>query len=569
MRKVFHLKSILLKKKLCGFLFTALLTMAVLGGCADGTGESSGDNSSVESGAGSQDSGSAQESTDAAQDGDTSAEESTSEESAAEADQAGQGMSDVTYGGSIVVGIQQDIDSLDPHKATAAGTKEILFNIFEGLVKPDENGNLINAVASDYTVSEDGLVYTFTLREGVKFHNGNAVTAEDVKYSLERVSGLLDGTPLSSTLNAIESVDIIDEKTVQVTVGSANTELIYSFVAAIIPAGSGEGEAVDPIGTGPFSFVSYKPQEGIVLAKNPDYWQEGLPYLDQVEFKISGSADTALLELQGGTIDFYAYLTDSQAQALQGSHQVVSSPSNAVQALYLNNAVEPLNDVRVRQAISYAIDKEEINNFVGGGKGTLISSAMLPTLKENYVDLNDTYGTTANVEKAKELLADAGYPDGFDLEITVPSNYEIHMQTGEVVVEQLKAAGIRATIKAVEWSTWLDETYKGRQYEATIVSLTCDMTPGYLMNRFQTDSKKNFINFSSAEYDEVYTRTQATLDPAEKAECYKELQKILCDEAGSVFIQVASNQTAISKKLAGYKFYPVYVQDMSTVYFTE
>ena len=288
-----------------------------------------------------------------------------------------------------------------------------------------------------------------------------------------------------------------------------------------------------------------------------------------MEFKISGSADTALLELQGGTIDFYAYLTDSQAQALQGSHQVVSSPSNAVQALYLNNAVEPLNDVRVRQAISYAIDKEEINNFVGGGKGTLISSAMLPTLKENYVDLNDTYGTTANVEKAKELLADAGYPDGFDLEITVPSNYEIHMQTGEVVVEQLKAAGIRATIKAVEWSTWLDETYKGRQYEATIVSLTCDMTPGYLMNRFQTDSKKNFINFSSAEYDEVYTRTQATLDPAEKAECYKELQKILCDEAGSVFIQVASNQTAISKKLAGYKFYPVYVQDMSTVYFTE
>ena len=182
-----------------------------------------------------------------------------------------------------------------------------------------------------------------------------------------------------------------------------------------------------------------------------------------MEFKISGSADTALLELQGGTIDFYAYLTNSQAQALQGSHQVVSSPSNAVQALYLNNAVEPLNDVRVRQAISYAIDKEEINNFVGGGKGTLISSAMLPTLKENYVDLNDTYGTTANVEKAKELLADAGYPDGFDLEITVPSNYEIHMQTGEVVVEQLKAAGIRATIKAVEWSTWLDETYKGRQ----------------------------------------------------------------------------------------------------------
>ena len=555
-----------LKKRLCGFLFTALLTMAVLGGCADGTGESSGDNSSVESGEVPQDSGSAQDSGDAAQDSDTSAEESISQESTSEAGQAGQ---ENQYGGSIVVGIQQDIDSLDPHKATAAGTKEIIFNIFEGLVKPDENGNLINAVASDYTISEDGLVYTFKLREGVKFHNGNAVTAEDVKYSLERVSGLLDGTPLISTLSTITAVDIIDEQTVQVTVGSANTELIYSFVAAIIPAGSGEEEGADPVGTGPFSFVSYEPLKGITLTKNPDYWQEGLPYLDSVEFKIMGDGDTTLMELQGGTIDFYAYLTDSQAQELQESHQVLSSPTNMVQALFLNNAVEPLNDVRVRQAICYALDKDMINDFVAGGNGTLISSAMLPTLKEYYVDLNDTYGSTANVEKAKELMADAGYADGFDMEIAIVSSYEFHMQTGEVIVEQLKEIGINATIKGMDNGTWLDEVYNGRNFAATITALTSDMTPGYLMNRFVTDSKKNFINFQSAEYDEIYGKAQAALDPAEKAGYYKELQKILCDEAGSAFIQTPANMTAISKRLAGYKFYPVYVQDMSTVYIVE
>lgn len=275
-------------------LLTALLTMAVLGGCgSDGTGESSGDNSSKEP----------------------------------------------VYGGSVVVGIQQDIDSLDPHKATAAGTKEILFNIFEGLVKPDENGNLVNAVASDYTISEDGLVYTFTLRDNVKFHNGNVVTCEDVKYSLERVSGLLDGTPLISTLKTIQAVDILDDKTVQVTVDSANTELIYSFVAAVIPAGSGEDAEADPVGTGPFSFVSYTPQVGIVVKKNPDYWQAGLPYLDEVNFKIVNSPDSAVLELQGGTIDIYAYLTDSQAQELKDSFNVEASASNVVQALFLNNAV--------------------------------------------------------------------------------------------------------------------------------------------------------------------------------------------------------------------------------------
>jgi len=505
-------------------LLTALLTMAVLGGCgADGTGESSGDNSSMEP----------------------------------------------VYGGSVVVGIQQDIDSLDPHKATAAGTKEILFNIFEGLVKPDENGNLINAVASDYTISEDGLVYTFTLRDNVKFHNGNVVTCEDVKYSLERASGLLDGTPLISTLKTIQAVDILDDKTVQVTVGSANTELIYSFVAAIIPAGSGEDETADPIGTGPFSYVSYTPQVGIVLKKNPDYWQTGLPYLDEVNFKIVNSPDSAVMELQGGTIDIYAYLTDSQAKELQDSFNVEASASNVVQALFLNNAEAPLDDVRVRQAICYALDKDMINEFVGGGNGMVISSAMLPTLKDNYVDLNDTYGTTANVEKAKELLADAGYADGLDLEIAIPSNYEFHMQTGEVVAEQLKEAGINATIKAVEWSTWLDEIYNGRQYQATISGITCDTTPGYLLNRFQTDSSKNFINFANAEYDALYLEAQATLDVQEKIEDYAQLQRILCDEAGSAFLQVPANMTAINKKLSGYKFYPVYVQDMSTVFWTE
>lgn len=510
-----------MKKKLS--ILMALLLVVALGGCAGDTGESSQDKSS---------------------DANT----------------------EPVYGGSVVVGVQQDIDSLDPHKATAAGTKEILFNIFEGLVKVDENGSLIDAVASAHTISQDGLVYTFTLRDNVKFHNGNTVTVEDVKYSLERVSGLLDGTALISTLSTIQSVDIIDEQTVQVTVGSANTELIYSFVAAIIPTGSGEDAEGTPIGTGPFSFVSYKPQEGIVLKKHAEYWQEGLPYLDEVTFKIINSPDTALLDLQGGSIDIYPYLTDSQANELKADFQVLTAPSNVVQALFLNNAEEPLNNVKVRQAICYALDKNSVNEFVMGGNGTLISSAMLPTLKDFYVDLNDTYGADANIEKAKQLLKEAGYADGIDLEITVPSNYEVHVQTAEVVAEQLKAAGINATINPVEWNTWLEDCYKGRQYQSTISGITCDATPGYLLNRFQANSSKNFVNFSNEEYDALYAKAQASLDLTEKADYYKQIQTILCNEAGSAFIQVPPITIAMKKDLAGYRFYPIYVQDMSTVY---
>jgi len=527
----------------------ALLIMTALSGCTGGTGESSEDKSSNESTV-------AESSQDAASQG-------------TEALDAGEPV----YGGKVVVGVQQDIDSLDPHKATAAGTKEILFNIFEGLVKPDPNGNLMNAVASDYSVSEDGLTYTFTLRDGVKFHNGNAVTAEDVKYSLDRVSGLLDGTALISTLSAdkggITSVDILDEKTVQVTVGSANLELIYSFTAAIIPAGSGEDIDAQPVGTGPFSFVSYTPQEGIVVAKNADYWQEGLPYLDEVEFKIVTGANTALPELKGGSIDIYPYLTDSQANELEGSMQVIAAPSNVVQALFLNNADDTLKDVRVRQAICYALDKDSVNEFVFGGNGAIVSAAMLPTMQSYYVDLNDVYGTGANIEKAKELLTEAGFPDGIDFEIKVPSNYEVHVQTAEVVAEQLNAANIHTTIVLVEWETWLSDVYNGRKYQGTISGITTDLTPGYLLNRFQTESSKNFINYANPAFDETYAKAAASLDLSEKADYYKELQRLMAEDAGTAFLSVPPITVAIKPELSGYTFYPIYVQDMSVVYYTK
>ena len=511
-----------MKKYLTTFLVT-LLTMTALCGCTGGTGASSEDKPSK----------------------------------------------NATYGGTVVVGIQQDIDGLDPHKVTAAGTKEILFNIFEGLVKCDSKGDLTGAVAEEYSLSEDGLEYTFKLRQGVKFHNGNTVTAEDVKYSLERVSGLLDGTPLISTMSAITAVDIIDEKTVRVTVGSVNPELIYSFTAAIIPAGSGEDENADPIGTGPFRFVSYTPQEGIVIAKFDDYWKKGFPYLDEVDFKIVGSAETAIMELKAGNIQIYPYLTDSQAAEVKSSTQVLSAPSDVVQALFFNNATEPLTDVRVRQAICYAINRDEVIGFVAGGDAAIVSTAMLPTLESYYVDLNDQYGTSGNVEEAKKLLAEAGYPDGFDLTITIPSNYEYHMQTGEVIVEQLKAAGINAKIDAVEWETWLSDVYTDRNYQTTICGITGDMTPGYLLNRFTSDNKKNFINFNSAEYDQIYANILEAKSLGERGVLYKELQKILCEEAATAFIQVPVLKVAMSNDLDGYTFYPIYVQDMSTVYYTK
>lgn len=508
------------KKILCFAVSVMLILSTVLCGCADGNGESSsGDNSSKEP----------------------------------------------SYGGSVVVGIQQDIDSLDPHKAVAAGTKEILFNIFEGLVKPDENGNLINAVADSYTVSDDYLEYTFTLREGIKFHDGRPVTVEDIKYSLERASGLLDGTALISSLKKISSVNIVDQKTVKVVLSTADTEMIYNFTAAIIPKPDSGEESAQIIGTGPFKFVSYTPQGSVVIEKNNDYWQEGVPYLDKVTFKIVSGTDSAMLELKAGTIDIYPYLTDSQATELASTFNVKFDATNLIQALFLNNSVAPFDNEKVRQAMNYAIDRNEINLFVSGGRASIIAAPMIPGLKDYYEDCTGMY--PYDTAKAKELLAQAGYPDGFEMTITVPANYSFHMQTAEVIVEQLAKVGIKAKIDAVEWDTWLDKAYNKRQYQTTICGITSDLSPDYVLNRFVSSSSKNFTNFKSDKYDEAYAKTTDAIDKNEKIEGYKNLQKILADEADSVCIQVTPLIIAINKKLDGYKFYPVYVQDMSSVYF--
>lgn len=477
------------------------------------------------------------------------------------------------YGGSIVVGITQDLDSLDPHKAVAAGTKEVLFNIFEGLVKPDEDGNLVPAIASDYTISEDGKSYTFVLREGVTFHNGALVTAEDIIYSLKRCAGLLEiSDPEVLTVSAFSCIeDIIKVTTpegkeaVKIILNTPNTELLGYLTCSIIPKDY-DAQSNVPIGTGPFQFVSYAPLQSFVIEKNKSYYLEGKPYLDKVTFKISANTDSAFLELLGGGIDIFSYLTQEQANQLKEQYQIMNGTMNLVQGLFLNNAKEPFNNSKVRQALFYAVDPKQILDFVGGGNGSVIRSNMFPKFAKYYnSELESTY--FYDTGKAKELLKEAGYENGFTFTIQVPSNYQYHIDTAQVIVEQLKQVGITAQIQLIEWSSWLSEVYKNRNYEATVVGLEAKLVPSDLLKRYCSDSSNNFTNYSNQEFDRIFDKALAATDEKEKVMLYKELQKILNEDAASVYIQDPPLLVAMNKKLSGYTFYPVYVQDMATVYY--
>ncbi|MBR3104462.1 MAG: ABC transporter substrate-binding protein [Lachnospiraceae bacterium] len=469
--------------------------------------------------------------------------------------------------GSITIGIPQDLeDGLDPHKVTAAGTREILFNIYEGLVKYDENGDLKAAVAESYEISEDGLVYTFTLRDGVKFHDGSDVTAEDVIYSINRCKE--GDAPLEPEFSYIDTIEKQDDKTIVITLKEADAQFLAACTSAVLPASNADPEH-NVIGTGPYKYVSRVPQESITLTAFDEYWGEKA-HIRDITLKVLANPDALVMELKGGSVDMIARITDTQAAELAGTDfEVLEGAMNLVQALYLNNSVEPFNDVRVRQALCYATDPQEVMDFVSGGKGFEIGSSMFPTFGKYYDEsLNHVYDQ--DLEKAKALLAEAGYADGFTFSITVPSNYQQHVSTAEVLVEQYKKIGVTAEIKLVEWNSWLEDVYMGRNFESTVIGVDASvLTAPALLSRFESDAKNNFINFSSKDYDAKYEEAVATTDDAKATALYKECLQILADDAANVYIQDLPTFVALNKKYAGYKFYPLYVQDFASLYIVE
>lgn len=472
----------------------------------------------------------------------------------------------------IVVGIPQDLeDSLDPHKALAAGTKEILFNVYEGLLKPDSQGNNIPAVAESYSVSEDLMTYTFKLRDGIKFHNGKNVTADDVKYSIDKFAGISDGSePLVSAFSVIEEVNIIDDKTVDVVLNTPDTDLptyLAMVSAAIIPKDNENPDTV-AIGTGPYKYVSRSPQENVICEAFDDYWGEKAN-IKNVTFKVEANADSIVMDLLGGSIDFYARLTIDQVKQLNDEFSVYEGTMNLVQALYLNNNVKPFDDVRVRQALSYATDVDEILDITAEGKGTKIGSSMFPAFGKYYDEsLCELYPT--DIEKAKELLKEAGYENGFNMTITVPSNYQPHIDVAQVLAEQYKKIGVNAEIQLVEWNSWLSDVYTGRDFESTVIGVDASyLAASALLSRFESTAANNFINFKSDAYDKAYNKTLTTADDDERTALYLECEKILADEAANVYIQDLPEYVVLNKKFTGYEFYPLYVQDIAKLKLAE
>ena len=463
----------------------------------------------------------------------------------------------------LVVGLSQDLDnSLDPYQITAAGTREVLFNVFEGLVKPDTDGNFVDAVASEHSISEDGLTYTFTLRDGVKFHNGETVTADDVLYSFETCAATATNTAVAGALSDIQDITA-EGNDIIITLPEANSSFLSTVSSVSIIPKDYADQAVAPVGTGPFRFDSYKPQDKAVFVRNDDYYG-GAPALSKVTCRIFEDANALYTALNAGALDLAFHMSLDQVNSLSNGYEVIEGEMNLVQALYLNNGKAPFDDERVRQALCYAIDIDSLLELTEDGHGAKLGSSVYPSFTK-YFDESLVGAYPYDPAKAAELLEEAG-ATGLSFTIKVPSNYLPHVDTASVIVEMLSMVGINASIQKVEWSTWLSDVYQDRDFEATVIGFDAAyLSPDALLQRWVSTDSSNMINYSNEAYDAAIEKAQHTTDDEAQAAAYKEAEKILSDTAANVYIQDLADFVVLNPAFTGYAFYPLYAVDFSKI----
>ena len=450
-------------------------------------------------------------------------------------------------------------DPLNP--ANTADGRSILFNVFEGLVKVDPSGALIPAIAESYEIEANSSAYIFTLRPGVLFHNGEALKAGDVVFSLNEA--IKAGFP---GLNKIAGVEITAQQKIRVSLKEPDPEYLPYLTMGIVPENNSDREK-NPVGAGPFIIENYAPQQNLTLVKNPNYWQKGIPKLDKVTIIFASDTNNLLLGLRGGNIEAAEITGAFLPQLDQKQFETVPCYSNMVQLLALNNAQKPFDDERLRKALNYALDVNGIIEAAFYGHGEPSGSPLIPGLKNVYDEsLRDPY--PRDIEKAKALMREAGFPNGFSLEITVPSVYTMHVDTAQVIVSQLSEAGINASIRLVDWGTWLSEVYFGRNYQATIISLDANtVSPRSFLFRYVSGDNSNFINFKNPEYDRVYKAVLLEPDEKKRIALYKECQKVISESAASVFIQdILGFRAFAADRFGGVVNYPIYVIDFASMY---
>ena len=466
----------------------------------------------------------------------------------------------------IVLGVVLEPPHLDPTAGAAAAIDEIVYaNVFEGLTRIGPDGSVQPALAASWDVSEDGTVYTFNLQSGVKFHDGTDFEASDVVFSLDRARAEDSVNAQKPLFAQIDTVEAVDATTVKVTLKQPQGSFLYNMGwgdAVIVAPESAEDNKANPIGTGPFKFESWAKGSSITIVKSDGYWGDDVA-LEKAEFRIIPDAAAAVPALLSGDVHAFANLQAGDALLqIQSDPRftVVIGATEGETILSTNNMKPPFDNLKVRQAIAHALNRDALIIGNGSGYGTPIGSHFSPA-NEAYVDLVGTY--EYDPEKAKALLAEAGYPDGIKATLKLPPPAYAR-EGGQVVAAQLRDVGIDLEIIPVEWAQWLDQVFKAKDYDLTIVSHTEPNDIGiYARDDY-------YFQYNNPAFNEIISKLDVTSDPDMRKSLFGEAQQMIANDAVNGFMYQLPKIGVWDAKIEGlWENSPVQANDLTGVRWTD
>lgn len=436
-------------------------------------------------------------------------------------------------GGTLTIASTQDIDNYDPHwNQLIAYNVLVGHNIFDYLTKLDENMNISPALAESWDISDDGTTYTFHLRDGATFHNGRALVADDVVFSFNRLTE--QETIYANKMDPVEAVSAIDDHTVEFTLKAPWAPFLEDVaLIAIVASESIDDLSKAPIGSGPFRFVEWLPNDRIVLEKNSDYDVADTPKLDGIEIKILPDYAVALTNLEAGSVDAVYEVPAADADRFQGRDDIITQRPNASNSLFLIelsiDKYEPLQNLQVRQALAMTLDKAAIQQNVYFGHGDPQFSS-LPKSSWAYIEPSEIMYDPA---AAKALLAEAGYPDGFELSIKVIAGVAVMENIATIWQNGLAEAGVTLNIEIEELSTWLDH-YIGRDYQTIANWMNVGGDPHSMYDIiFKPHLNDDYPN---TEMLALIEEGAVTVDQAKRTEIYQQIQQMALDDLAPVII---------------------------------
>ena len=469
------------------------------------------------------------------------------------------------YGGSLTVAQGVEPPGLDPTTATSAAIPRVVYsNVLEGLVKIDRDGKIVPALAKSSKVSKDGKEYTFVLKKGVKFHDGKSFDAEDVKFTFDRLMDSKTGTAHPEYYKDIDSIQVMDSHTIKIKLKNVNSMFLFNLARP--DSVMVNKQAVDkiksaPVGTGPFKFVEWIRGDHVTLAKFDEYHKKGTPYLDKVTFKFIGDPSAQIANLKAGDIDAIAYdVSPENALLLEKDpkFKVLNGYTTTEVILSTNNSRKPFNDVRVRRALAHAIDRNALIKGAMSGYGVPIGSHMDPG-NPYYIDLTSAY--TYNPEKAKQLLTEAGYPNGFEAVIKLPERFAYAKRSGEIIADMLSQVGIKLKIELTEWGQWIDRVFKNADFDLTVIGHAEPFDINIYAN------PKYYFRYDSPTFQETFKKAEMEANPKVRKELYVTLQKIITEDAVNGFLFVMSSLPTMKKEVMNWwKDYPMTAVDVTEVW---